>query len=481
MRKKITLTGVMALMLFSQILFSLPINNNGKSPFVDVVKNIRESVVNIRVEGESKTQNSQVMPFDDDMFKFFFGPNQGSRKFVAKGTGFIFKKDKDDVYILTNNHVVENGKNGEIIVTLADKVKYDAEIVGLDPKSDLAVIKISVKKNEKIVVAKLGNSDNLEIGDWAIAIGNPFGQGLERTVTVGVISATGRSNLNFGSDSPIYQDYIQTDAAINPGNSGGPLLNINGEVIGINAAITSRSGGNNGIGFAIPVDLAKKVSSDLINTGRVIRAYLGILPQEVTADMQESLGLDEIAGVLVAKVEEDTPAEKAGLKNGDVILEFNNEEIENVSKFRLAVSTTKVGEKTSIKIIRKGKQLVLKAVLDEFPNEEISQNNSDINESFWLGLSVSSLKSDFAYQNRIKISNGVVINKIEENSPASKSNLKVGDIIQEINYQEINNVKDYKKVMKALEKSFKKGKNKVLLFYVISTNGHYHYVPVSIK
>ncbi|MDY6915967.1 MAG: trypsin-like peptidase domain-containing protein, partial [Candidatus Cloacimonadota bacterium] len=219
MKKLITLSFV--LLIFSTTIFAqLPLTDQLESPFVQVVENIRKSVVNIQVEYEVKLGTTPSFPFDDEFFRFFFPeiPREPqSRKSYNMGSGFIFKKDGQEVYIITNNHVVENGQDGEITVTLADKAKYDAEIVGLDSDTDLAIIKIKVDKGEEVIVAPLGNSDEIKVGSWAIAIGNPFGQlGLERTVTVGVVSATGRSNLNFGEDSPIYQDYIQTDAAINP-------------------------------------------------------------------------------------------------------------------------------------------------------------------------------------------------------------------------------------------------------------------------
>jgi len=270
MLRKLLTQVVLILFLVSAVSLSaqLPVNNNGRSPFVKVVKNTRAAVVNIKVEFTPKFNNKRL-PLNEDFFKFF-SPNPFNnnmqpkqRKSVAMGSGFIFKQKGKDLYIITNNHVVENGKDGEITVSLADKAKYKAEIVGLDPQSDLGVIKITIDDGEDVTVAPLGDSDDIEIGDWAIAIGNPFGNlGLERTVTVGVISAMGRSNLHFSENSPIFQNYIQTDAAINPGNSGGPLVNINGEVIGVNSAITSTTGGNIGIGFAIPINLAKKVVKD---------------------------------------------------------------------------------------------------------------------------------------------------------------------------------------------------------------------------
>lgn len=454
-----------------------PVTSEGKSPFVEVVKNIRESVVNIQVEYEQSYNGRGQLPFNDDFFKYFFPnpPQMQPRKSVSMGSGFIFEKEGLDVYIITNNHVVQNGKDGEITVTLADKAKYTAEIVGLDSETDLAVIKIEVEKDEEITVVELGNSDNLEIGDWAIAIGNPFGQlGLERTVTVGVISATGRANLNFGSDSPIYQDYIQTDAAINPGNSGGPLLNLKGEVIGVNAAITSTSGGNVGIGFAIPVNLAKKVSQDLMEKGQVVRAYIGILPQEIDSDLRESLNLDKVQGVLVTKVEEDTPAQKAGLKRGDVIIEFNGSEIENVAKFRILIANSEIGKEYPVRVIRDNKEKKLNVTLVPRPDlEDIAANESGSKQSSELGLQVESVNGDFARNNKIDEDEGVIVTKIEPDSPAASSQLKVGDIILEIGQEKIKNVKDFRKVTEDI-------KEDVVLFYIKTSSGNYQYVTVKI-
>jgi len=484
--KKITLSVMVLVLLITSVnLFAqLPITKDYKSPFVDVVKNIRESVVNIKVEFEvNSNQFSGQMPFNDDFFKFFFpNPNipkqSPKRKSEGMGSGFIFKRDGKYIYIITNNHVAEHGQDGELTVTLADKEKYKAEIVGLDKESDLAVIKIKVDKSKKITVAPLGNSDNLDVGDWAIAIGNPFGQGLDRTVTVGIISAKGRSHFNFGGDSPIYQDYIQTDAAINPGNSGGPLVNIKGEVIGVNAAITTPSRGNVGIGFAIPINLTRKVVNDLMTEGKVIRAYLGILPQEIDSDLRKSLKLDEVTGVLIAKVEQDTPAEHAGLKKGDVIVKFNNKDVPNVSKFRIVVADSKIGVKTPITIIRKNKEKKLFIKLIERPEKSVMKSGEVKTEKTnWLGLDVESLNGDFAKKLKIEEKNGVIITNIEGDSPAANSELRTGDIILEVNNQSIKTVSDYKKIIRELKKS----DSKIILFYVTNKNGGYRFVPLNLK
>jgi serine protease Do len=482
MQKKIFIT--LALLIYIAIGYAqYPVTQDGKSPFVQVIKDIRESVVNIQVEYEEEFGGTQQF---DDFFKFFFpdqfrNPNQQPRKrqAMSMGSGFIFRRDKDDVYIITNNHVVEKGDKGEITVTLADKAKYTAEIIGLDSETDLAVIKISVAKHEAITSVPLGNSDEIDVGDWAIAIGNPFGQlGLERTVTVGVISATGRANLRFGQNSPLYQDYIQTDAAINPGNSGGPLVNIKGEVIGVNSAITSTSGGNVGIGFAIPVNIAKKVVNDLIDKGRVMRAYLGILPQEIDADLQKSLKLDQVSGVLVAKVEENTPAADSGIKRGDVIIAFNDAFVPNVAKFRIEVANSPIGKKIPVRIIRDNKEQTLRVTLVERTEDvAVSTSPQSVESSEWLGLQVESTQGEYAQRNNIDAEQGVVITKIEPRTPAGKSGLAVGDVIIEINNQTVKNTSDYQTYIEQA----KEGKSDIILFYVKSNNNVFRFVPVNIE
>jgi len=466
----------------STIEASYPLTDEGRSPFVDVVRNIREGVVNIQVETEVETRlPGGRFPFEDDLFRFFFGPMPESRRSMSMGSGFIIERRNEDVYVLTNNHVVDKGDNSTIMVTLADKAKYRAEIVGLDPQTDLAVIKISVPRRENVIIVPLGNSDDIEIGEWAIAIGNPFGQlGLDRTVTVGVVSATGRASLNFGSNSPLYQDYIQTDAAINPGNSGGPLLNLKGEVIGINTAITTTSGGNIGIGFAIPINMAKKVVDDILAKGRVVRSYLGILPQEITTDLQRSLGLDRVGGVLVARVEEGTPADRAGLKNGDVIIEFAGLEVPNVPRFRIAVADAGIGKEVQIKVIRNKKQLTLKAVLEEIPDVESTQHDQKEEKGSWLGLEVQDLKGEFATRQQIKAEYGVVVASVERDTPASKSDLRVGEVIQEINHKKVTNINDYEKVISEAKRQHEKGDNSIILCYVLSRDGNYRYVTINL-
>lgn len=416
MRRIIKILFLLVVLLATGLLIA-----DSRNPFVDVVKSVRGSVVNIQVEYETASSSLGNMPFDDEFFKFFFPQpqqQQPSRKALSMGTGFIFNREGNDVYIITNNHVVEKGReeSGKVTVTLEDKEEYTAEIIGLDSDTDLAVIKIEIDNDDWVTIADLGESANLEVGQWAIAIGNPFGEELNRTVTVGVISAVGRSNFNFGSSGPLYQDYIQTDAAINRGNSGGPLVDIDGKVIGVNAAISTPNQGNVGIGFAIPVDMVKSVVNDLLEYGEVVRGYLGILPQEIDSNLRKSLDLDDVSGVLIAKVEADTPAEEAGLKKGDVIVRFNDQDIPNVAKFRIAVAASPIGEKLPVEVIRDQKHKDLKVELIKRP-ENLSANDSDSRKSDWLGLKVAGINSTEAEKYKIEEREGVVIINIEKDSP----------------------------------------------------------------
>ena len=482
-RVKYSLIILLLVICFSTTAFaSIPlVDNDGHSPFVKIVDDLIGTVVNIKVEWEAQSnykQFSSPLPFNEDFFKFFFPEPENKRRTLGYGSGFIFRKDGNDVYILTNNHVVGKSEDAKITVTLHDQMRYDAEVVGLDDKTDIAVIRIVVDKDADISIAPLGDSDWIEVGDWVIAIGNPFSENLRGTVTTGVVSAKGRANLNFGADSPVYQDYIQTDAAINPGNSGGPLVDIHGNVIGINAAISSVSGGNIGIGFAIPINIVKALIDDLIDKGFVERAYLGILPQKITPALQKSLDLPNLEGVLIGKVESNTPAEKAGLKKRDVIIEFDDEPVKNLNKFRLMVANKQVGDKISMKIIRDGKELTKTAKLESFPESSVaSKPQSTDDERSWLGIEVKSLDSDFARQFNLNIDKGVIVSKIDISSPAYDSNLNVGDIILELGDEEIESTKDY---FKAVEK-MKDDDTDSMLLYVLTPPQFYHYVAIKVQ
>ncbi len=452
------------------------LNADGTSPFVKIVRDVRESVVQIRVESRMVVQNFRNPFFDDPFFRYFFPetPRQQHRPVTSMGSGFIyeFNPATRTAFIMTNSHVVDKGRDGTITVTMADKVSYTATIVGLDPQTDVGVIKITLNADEKVTIAPLGDSAKLEIGEWAIAIGNPFGNiGLDRTVTVGVISAIGRANLDFGANSPVYQDYIQTDAAINPGNSGGPLLNIKGEVIGINSAITSTSGGNIGIGFAIPINLAKRVVDDLVAEGKVTRAYIGILPQEITTDLMEAFNLREIAGVLVAKVEKDSPAEQAGLTVGDVIIEFNNEKVPNVPKFRIAVATSRVGIEVPVKIIRDNVEKTLKIKLDAFPEDAMALSGErSTRSSFATGISVEAIDSQRARQLGITETKGVLVSRVEPNSPAAKAGMETGFVIQQIEGTTVNSPAEYLSALQKAQEQMEKENRKTMRMYVQDKN-----------
>jgi len=329
----------------------------GRSPFSAVAEEVLPAVVSVDTK---RTVRRSTDPFGD-MFRDMFGDRgrggddeQNYREFEVPGSasGFIFDAAG---YIMTNNHVVM-GAN-EVEVTLTDGREFKATVIGQDPNTDIAVIKI---EGDDLPWLRLGDSDDLRVGDWAIAVGNPLD--LEGTVTVGVISAKGRVNLNIRGGAPLYQDFIQTDASINFGNSGGPLVNIEGEVIGINSAVNAQA---DGIGFAIPINLARDVSDALITEGKVVRGFLGVRPQEITRELAEASDLGDTEGVIISSVEPDTPADKAGIKPGDVITDFADVAITSVAQFRRVVASVTPGDEVKVGVVRDGQAKVLTAVLEE--------------------------------------------------------------------------------------------------------------------
>ena len=356
------------------------LRQTGKA-FASVARAVSPSVVYIQVESVGGDVSSQLpapfgkeWPFGDDLFKRFFGdrlpgvPRQqaprGKSRAIGQGSGFVFAaKDgllSDSTYILTNNHVVEDAD--KIRVKFQDGRQFEATIKGNDPKSDLAVIEI---KTGGLPALKLGDSSNLEVGEWVVAIGNPFG--LNHTLTVGVVSAKGRTSIGIND----YEDFIQTDAAINPGNSGGPLVNLDGEVVGINTAIFSRSGGYMGVGFAIPINLAKEIANQLLEEGAVTRGYLGIVIQQLTPDLAESFGMKQNEGILIAQVSDDSPAEEAGLHQGDIIVAYQGKPVKDVGNFRNRVALTRPGSRHPITIIRDGEQKKLTVTIGKLSKDKV--------------------------------------------------------------------------------------------------------------
>ncbi len=394
--------------------------------------------------------------FGDEFFRRFFGeiPERELRQ-RSLGSGVVVSEDG---YILTNNHVVADAE--EIVVTFSEKERYDAKIVGRDLKTDLALIKIQVE--QPLRAARLGDSDKLRVGDWVVAIGNPFGLG--NTLTAGVVSAKGRV-IGAGP----YDNFIQTDASINPGNSGGPLFNLNGEVVGINTAIFTQSGGNIGIGFAIPINMARSITSQLKEKGRVVRGWLGVVIQTVTPEIKEKFDLETTEGALIGEVTKDSPAERGGLKRGDVIIRFDGKKVEEMNTLPPMVAETPVGKEVEIVVIRKGEEETLKVKVGELEEEARVAATAvpEIEETF--GLSVQELTPELAESLSLKGEKGVVVSGVRRGSPASEAGLQRGDLIQEIERQPVEGMDDYERIMRESA-----SKEQVLM--VVKHEGHTRYV-----
>jgi serine protease Do len=413
--------------------------------FVNLAKKIRPSVVNISTtqmsEGRGGPQEfsspfGEEDPFNDFWRRFFGGPMpRGPQRQRSLGSGFIIDADGS---ILTNNHVVENAS--KIVVKLSDNLEYEAKVIGRDPKTDIAVIKVDAKG--ALIAANFGDSDTLEVGEWVVAIGNPFG--LDSTVTSGIVSAKGR-HIGQGP----YDNFIQTDASINPGNSGGPLLNLRGEVVGINTAIFSRTGGNIGIGFAIPINLVKELLPQLRGKGKVVRGYLGVLIQKVTPEIGESLGMDKSYGALVANVSKDGPAEKAGVKVGDVIVEFDGKEVKDSADLPIIVARTAVDKKVRMKVLRDKKEMFLHVAVGELKDEEVVATAPEKGE---LGLTVQRLTPQMAESLGVEKVEGVVVAAVEPASAADEAGIRRGDIIVEVDRKAVRSVEDYKKAVAGARK-----------------------------
>ena len=415
--------------------------------FAAISEKASPAVVGIKTS-QTVTQQQQTMPewpfgdpFDDDLFERFFGrPNprqyQPERKFqrFAQGTGFLISPDG---YILTANHLVDEAES--VSVKMKDGSEVEAKVIGKDPDSDLAVIKID---GEDLPFLELADSDALEVGEWVLAIGSPFG--LSHTVTAGIVSAKSRSGFRLAE----YEDYIQTDAAINPGNSGGPLLNLDGKVVGINTAIISPGGqrywaGNVGIGFAIPVNMAKPIYKQLIESGKVIRGFLGVSIQDMTSEQAPFFGIDkDTKGVLIPEVSEDSAAEKAGLKPGDIIIKFNGQTVEEAKDLQNRVAALKPDTKVEIVVLRNGERKTLTAILGERPSkEQIASAESETSEK--LGLAVQNLTDDLAERYDYEGLEGVIVTNVEPGSIAELAGITRGTLIMEVNRKPVENVKDF--------------------------------------
>ncbi|MBI5756851.1 MAG: DegQ family serine endoprotease [Nitrospirae bacterium] len=417
--------------------------------FVEIARRVTPAVVNISTTKIAKgLEKSPLSPFfQDPLFRRFFGDEffrehemPRRRKEQSLGSGVIVSEDG---YIITNNHVVEGAD--EIKVVLSDKREFIGKVVGADPKTDLSIIKIKAGDLPAIV---WGDSDRIEVGEFVLAIGSPFG--LNQTVTSGIISAKGRANVGIAD----YEDFIQTDAAINPGNSGGALVNVRGELIGINTAIFTRSGGYMGIGFAVPSNMAKAVMDSLVKEGKVTRGWLGVYIQDITPDLAKQFKLGTNIGALVSDVIEGSPAEKAGLERGDVIVQYNGKEVENNGHLRNMVAQTPVGKVVDVRIIREGREKVLKVTIGELPAEVAKgEKGEEDTGGIFKGVTVQNLTPEF--RERLDIPDkikGVIIAAIEGGSAGEEYGLRSGDVILEINKKATKTVKDFNKAIGEIKK-----------------------------
>ncbi|MAT14977.1 MAG: serine protease [Planctomyces sp.] len=437
------------------------------SVFRDVSRDVLPSIVSIRTE-VTREMAKQQLPFDEDNMPFFFRNNPEFKKFfenqqnsprqrrsMGQGSGFIIS---DSGLVVTNSHVVKDADN--IVARLNDGREIEATIVGVDPRSDVAVIQLA--ETDDLTPAKLGNSDEIEVGDWVLALGSPFG--LEMTVTAGIISAKGR-----GPGINDREDYLQTDAAINPGNSGGPLVNINGEVIGINTAISSRSGGYDGIGFTIPINMANFSIDQIVENGSVKRAFLGVSIQQMDRNLRDALGVDTTHGVAVTSVGANSPAEKSGIKTGDLILEFNGQKVDTPRKLQGIVEVLHPEKAYPMVVLRDGKTETIEVTLGEMPEnftistfdgdeaeeEAESAEEAKQEELAGLGIEVQDLNEEFAEQLGLKTTSGVVITSVNDDGPGAKVGLTPGLVIAQVGQTSVNTVEELKAALK--DKSVEKG------------------------
>ena len=469
--------GLGALLLAAFVLFSglarQPLDASTKTAaeqrpvngIVNLVKAVSPAVVNITTKGETTPASGfhqfRHLPkqLPEHWRKFFEnspfsmpnpfnmpgmpGTPRAPRRTQSYGSGVIIDSKG---LILTNHHVVAGRKNATITVALSDRNEFEATIIGMDEKTDLALIQINAGYD--LPAVPLGDSDSLEIGEGVLAIGNPFG--LDRTVTSGIVSAKGR-RIGAGP----YDNFIQTDASINPGNSGGPLINHRGEVVGVNTAIYSRGGGNVGIGFAIPINLVKELLPQLQSDGRVTRGWLGVAFQKMTPLLAESLSVGKSRGALVAEVLPDSPAAKAGFKSGDVIVEFDGNPIKESGDLPMIVARTPVGKDVGVKVVRDGKERTLTVSIGKLQEEAVAAAE----QGTGLGLTVRELTPDAAKELSVKKAEGVVVTEIKPGSPADVAGLRKGDVILEVNRNPVKSLSAYDRVVKDI----KKGQNALFL------------------
>ncbi len=407
-----------------------------ESPFVSVVERAADAVVNISARSRDTERPWWV---------------HGSGYSTSLGSGFFFR---DDGYIITNNHVVKDAV--EMTVRTSSGYEYEARLVGADPQTDLAVIKVDPE--EDISVIPFGSSDKTKVGDWAIAIGNPFPQqGLDRSVTVGVVSAKGRSSLRFGQETPFYQNYIQTDAAINPGNSGGPLLNLRGECIGVNAAISSPTGSSVGIGFAIPIDLARAIVPDLIASGKASRGWLGVWLSDLTEREAKRQDLDAVRGVVIDSVFPGSPAERAGFKRGDVVVSLDGHDVANASQFSVLVSTVRQGNIVPVEVIRNRERLTLNTNVgdrDTFlaSTEDQSQYIEDQSE-IWLGMELIDYTPAIAAEIGARHIEGVYVTHVFVGTPAERASITTGSILMKVDNQSVSSIRRIRELSREIGRS----------------------------
>jgi serine protease Do len=437
-----------------------PAEGPSKTGFAPVIKTVLPDVVNISTSKVVKASNQDPSEMPDGMPPFFqqffgqqFGPNsenhsprQHDQREDSLGSGVIVSLDG---YILTNNHVVEGAS--DVRVTLSDKRQLKAQVVGTDPKTDIAVLKVEGSGFPAITV---GDSSKVQVGDYALAIGDPFGVG--QTVTMGIISAMNRGNLGIED----YEDFLQTDAPINPGNSGGALVNDRGELVGINTAILSHgSGGNQGIGFAIPINLARSVMNQILDHGKVNRAYLGIMIQDITPGISKAMGIKDMKGVLVGDVSPSGPAQKSGVQRGDLILEVNGKPVEDSRELRMTISMMSPDATVKLKLVRNGTASEVAVKLGELPAEkEQAKTEEGTSEQALDGVTVENLDAQSARQLGLPAATaGVVVTDINPTSPLASAGLRRGDVIQEVNHQPVKNVAQLEEAVR------KAGKNPLLL------------------